>query len=225
VSDVEPLLAAAREDWAQSGLATSEQLAMASGVKIEIIDLPGSLLGEVEGNTMYLDLDAAGYGWFVDLSPANDNEFARDANGNLVAIPDGPAAGRIDLLSVVLHELGHVMGFDHADGSEGDVLSPILDAGERLAFESKALALQVPAGPRTAHFETQVFVEHLGAFVPAPIAKLVSRSGPLGAMNASVPEFVAIEPPDFRAANDEGTEPSSLIDWSARANKLKYGRR
>jgi Ca2+-binding RTX toxin-like protein len=222
VSDVEPLLSAAREDWAQSGLATNEQLAMAKGVKIEIIDLPGSLLGEVEGNTMYLDVDAAGYGWFVDLSPANDNEFARDAAGNLVATAGGPAVGRIDLLSVVLHELGHVMGFDHADGSEGYVLSPILDAGERLAFDVKDTA---PAAPRTTHAETHVFVEHLGAFVPAPLARLVNQHGPLAAMNPSAPEFVAIEPPDFRAANDEGTDASSLIDWSARANKLKYGRR
>ena len=34
------------------------------------------LLGETVGNTILIDRDAAGYGWFVDPTPADDVEFA-----------------------------------------------------------------------------------------------------------------------------------------------------
>jgi len=79
-------------------------------------------------------------------------------------------------------ELGHVMGFAHVDGSEGYVLSPILDAGERLSFDARTEAPvdrgpANPPGPRTPQAETQVFIEHLGAFVPAPLATLINQTG------------------------------------------------
>jgi hypothetical protein len=36
---------------------------------VEITDLPAGMLGEVSGDTVYIDPDAADYGWFVDASP------------------------------------------------------------------------------------------------------------------------------------------------------------
>jgi len=45
-------------------------------------------------------------GWFVDATPAADEEFALQAgSGRLLAV-DSAAVDRIDLLSVVAHELG-----------------------------------------------------------------------------------------------------------------------
>jgi len=35
----------------------------------------------------------------------------------LMATFGSPARGRVDLLTTVMHELGHVLGLDHADGS------------------------------------------------------------------------------------------------------------
>src|SRR5439155_4319019 len=43
------------------------------------------------------------YGWFIDPTPGNASEFAPGAKNS-------PAAGHVDLLTVVAHEIGHVFG-------------------------------------------------------------------------------------------------------------------
>ena len=72
------------------------------------------------GNTIYLDINAAGWGWFVDRMPRNDSEFTRPGNQG--------EQNRMDLLTVVMHELGHVLGFDHAAAG---VMVETLAAGVR----------------------------------------------------------------------------------------------
>ena len=56
--------------------------------RVQVADLPGGLLGEAVGKTILIDRDAAGYGWFVDPTPADDLEFA----GCQAHIPWQPAA-------------------------------------------------------------------------------------------------------------------------------------
>ncbi len=64
-------------------------------------------------NAITIDDDADGHGWFVDPTPFADEEF--DGYGR--ALADGPAAGRVDLLTAVLHELGHLAGLDDLDAA------------------------------------------------------------------------------------------------------------
>ena len=97
-------------------LANPDQQKRLDGITAEITDLPDGALGEARGQTIYLDATAAGHGWFVDAT-ADSSEFgiALDAE-RLVADTGSEAYGQIDLLTVLVHEVGHVLGFDHDSG-------------------------------------------------------------------------------------------------------------
>lgn len=76
---------------------------------------PGTLaLSYVSQNLVVVDPFAAGYGWFVDSTPLKDEEYTNNG-GRQVAGPGSPAAGRMDLLTVVLHEMGHFNGWTELD--------------------------------------------------------------------------------------------------------------
>ncbi len=86
---------------------------------------PGQLGGAVPlTNTIRLSPDGAGHGWFVDPTPLHDEEFAGGS-----AYPGSPAAGREDLLTVVMHELGHLAGLPDNDGS--GLMGELLPEGTR----------------------------------------------------------------------------------------------
>ena len=83
-------------------------------------------------HTLWLDDNAAGWGWFVDPTPWNDSEFTTPGNQG--------EQNRMDLLTVLMHEMGHLLGLDH----DGDgVMQEALAAGTRLtptADEAAALS-------------------------------------------------------------------------------------
>ena len=98
-----------------------------SHVAFQIVDLPGTLLGrEVGGTLVQIDVDAAGYGWFVDSTPWDDVEFGRRPRiPRPGGLPGSEAARRVDLLTVVMHELGHVLGYGHEDEGLMDDTLPL----------------------------------------------------------------------------------------------------
>ncbi|HET9220026.1 MAG TPA: hypothetical protein VFR18_23810 [Terriglobia bacterium] len=91
-------------------------------------DLPGDMIAwSVGDGSILIDETAAGYGWFIDDTPADNSEF-QNVNGELLASSTSPAYGRMDLLTAILHELGHLLGQDHeTDG----LMTPTLATGQR----------------------------------------------------------------------------------------------
>jgi ribosomal protein S16 len=108
--------------WAAAGLNES-LLEKLQQVEFVIADLSGSQLGKTDGKAVYIDVDAAGYGWFVDSTPSTDTAFTY---GSALE-----AAERIDLLTVVEHELGHVLGLDDLNALSSDVMARTLGTGTR----------------------------------------------------------------------------------------------
>jgi hypothetical protein len=130
VSELLPILDEAKLLWTQALGPNDARLAALTDVDIEVSDLAGSILGETIGNMIVIDSNAAGWGWFVDATPADNSEFKLQLpNGVLIANPASPASGHMDLLSTVLHELGNVMGFPEDTGA--DVTGMVLQAGIR----------------------------------------------------------------------------------------------
>jgi hypothetical protein len=61
--------------------------------------------------TITLDDDGNGVGWFIDSTPQDNSEFRAGSGGDyFTANPDSQAYGKYDLLTTILHEMGHTLG-------------------------------------------------------------------------------------------------------------------
>jgi hypothetical protein len=90
-----------------------------------------------------LDADAAGYGWFIDVTPAVSEEFDADEGEVLVARRASAADGRMDLVTAVLHEMGHLLGRSHSagEGTSDELMDAALLAGHRHLPSSHSAAV------------------------------------------------------------------------------------
>jgi len=137
---LQPVMGAAVQRW--SDLLASETPILLEAVNVRITDLAGDLLGLTVGDTIYIDSDAAGHGWFVDATPQDDTEF-RDGT----ALSGSEADGHMDLLSVLMHEYAHVLGFNH-----DSLLTETLDAGTRIVPVNLGMFSDLPQDNNDGRF-------------------------------------------------------------------------
>ncbi len=111
-AQVQALVPTALAAWKAAGL-NSVELQELQQVQIHVSNLGSNILGYETPGVIWISSTAAGYGWSV-------NDASRT----------GIAAGRVDLLTVLEHEMGHVVGL--ADNSQaGDLMDVSLGLGER----------------------------------------------------------------------------------------------
>src|SRR5262249_14859790 len=101
--ELQPVVQEAIARWAAAGI-DARQVSAPRQVTVGIAACPAPWLGMAFPGATWIDQNAAGYGWFLDAPPAGDSAFP--------AVPGSPAYGKVDLLTVVEHELGHVLGLE-----------------------------------------------------------------------------------------------------------------
>ena len=152
-NELASIVVVAKELWTAALGPDDGRLTALDCIKVQIGYLPPGVLGQTIGDTITVDSSAAGWGWFVDPTPPDNSEFqVLLSNSVFAANPSSPAAGHMDLLSTVVHEMGNAMGF--AEDLGDDVAGMTLQAGERRVPEAKQGAdLQAAAdsGGAVAH--------------------------------------------------------------------------
>jgi hypothetical protein len=119
-----PIVDAAIQRWSLSGTVDAAALAALRDLSFVVADLPDLVLGRADDGVIAIDIDAAGSGWFVDPTPGEDSEFSLvSADCLLLADASSEASGRIDLLTVVMHEMGHLLELNHHAGVMAETLA------------------------------------------------------------------------------------------------------
>jgi len=101
-SDLPAAIADAKTFWTAELGPTDPRLASLDQVTVALADLDGMIVGHTDGTVVLLDPTAAGFGWYLSGSPALD--------------------GGVDLLTVVRHEFGHAIGFEHDDAGAHSIM-------------------------------------------------------------------------------------------------------
>src|SRR5262249_39397409 len=100
--------------WDAAGITTAQDQQLRH-LSILVSPLGTGVLGQTVGELIRLSPTAAGFGWSVVSS---------------VGVGAPTVVGHMDLATVLAHEMGHVLGLEHA-ARPGDVMDPFLPAGTR----------------------------------------------------------------------------------------------
>ncbi len=130
---------AAIGQWQSLPLSAQQQADLAN-VQFSVRDLPGDLLGLTRLGQIVLDVNAAGFGWFVDPTPEMNTEFGLMI-GTSYQSTDPIISSEMDVLTVVNHELAHLLGAeDLQDGADSTgLMAPTLTAGTRKIVDRSVL--------------------------------------------------------------------------------------
>ncbi len=185
------------EAIARWSLLSPDAAGVLAEVRFEVVDLPGLILGRASGSTVWLDATAAGHGWFIDPTPSDDIDFGY---------------GGVDTLTVVMHELGHVLGLDQADSIGQSTMSPSLDSGVR-QLASGGLE-PAPASPMAASPAGEVPNVMQGPVAPDTLIRAIHESEIRIVVTPANPGEDRPAPPPRTWLFDDGT--GDLVDATGR---------
>jgi hypothetical protein len=169
-SQVDAALSQAIADW--QAAAPDADL---SGITATASDLAGLELGQSSGSSITIDGNAAGWGWSVSY-PGE--------------------AGRMDLVTVMRHEVGHVLGLAHAGGIMASSLSPDASSGVT-SSDAKPLLVSEPTG------DPEPVVEASAAAVEPHSAAETTEADPVVESDPAAAEVAASMEPDPAAESTE----------------------
>ncbi len=130
-AQLDTMVASAIAHWAAAG-ATPQEIAEMKSVSVTVANITGLDVGDATPGHIQISANAAGYGWFVNSTPGDNKEFTGTGT-DLTAIAGSAAAGKIDLLTVLMHELGHEIGLvdDYKPANSADLMYGFVNPGER----------------------------------------------------------------------------------------------
>ncbi len=148
-----PVLQAAIGQWAAAGLPASD-VARLRQDSIQIVDLPPGYLAvtAIGGSVIEVSPDAAGWGWSVNTLPRiTPGLLQRSAQRNAESSSAATPSTHEDLLTVVMHELGHTLGLGDLDPARyhGDLMDTTLAVGVQRLPSSRDVAAVIAPGTTT----------------------------------------------------------------------------
>ncbi|MGP0065792.1 MAG: hypothetical protein ACLQGP_19595, partial [Isosphaeraceae bacterium] len=143
---VQSLLPAAIAAWQAAGLDAADVREL-EGVSVTVGNLGTSILGLEAANVITINQTAAGYNWSANATAGSS-----------------PAADDVDLLTVLEHELGHVLGLP-----DNDQASDLMDIGLGLGVSRAPTAADVAAIPGAPSIAVPPSGSHL-AQISGPVS-------------------------------------------------------
>ena len=137
------MVQAAIARWAEAGLSAKTSPSF-SRLSFDIADLPDGQLATATSSKITLDETAAGYGWFFDATPSDDNEFDVPVlNKELQTTEHKRSQRRVDLLTVLMRQLGSQVSFGKSalKDPQAWLMEGTLGTGKRRAPAFKAATI------------------------------------------------------------------------------------
>jgi hypothetical protein len=175
--------------WVDAGL-DAEQISALHNTPVHIgAFLDGTILGLASHDEIWINPNAAGWGWSL--------------GGN-------PAPGRVDLLTVVEHELGHLLfGFDHSDTG---IMQATLAPGVGLSLSSSPVAA-APAATSGLTAEPSALSPRRLAAAPEVTSGLATRPSAVSLLDQAIDLALPVSSPLVvapAATSGLTAEPSAL---------------
>ena len=132
-AELNTAVAAAIANWKAAGL-SDDKIAQLEHTTYDVADITPGWLGQSTPGHVTVDVNADGHGWYIDPTPTDNSEFGIVSGTTLLTDSTTAAAGHIDLVTTLEHEMGEQLGLSDqfAPEAAGTLMSAFLVNGERV---------------------------------------------------------------------------------------------